>query len=82
MARSSSAPKPNFNEDGATLLHVFGMDGSATLVWAYLLARFYPEWLFEDGFRMVEISGPKLPARPSGLTFAADFEVKELLHIA
>lgn len=73
--------KPSFNEDGATLLNVFAMDGSMALVWAYLLGRRHTDWLFEDGFRMVELSGPKLPVRASDLTFAADWSVEELLHV-
>lgn len=73
--------QPNFTCDGATLLNVFAMDGSAELVWAYLVSRFHTDWLFEDGFRMVAISGPKLPVRASDLSFIDRYEVKDLLYV-
>jgi hypothetical protein len=50
-------------------------------VWSYLLARVHTDWLFEDGFRMVELSGPELPNRPLDLRFALDWKVEEILHI-
>ena len=70
------------DEEGATLLNVFAMDGSAALAWAYQLAGFQTDWLFDDGFRMVEISGRRIPVHATDLTFAADLKVEELIYVA
>jgi hypothetical protein len=74
--------KPGFRPDGSTLLAAFAMDGTMALVWSYLLARVHTDWLFEDGFRMVELSGPEQPDRPLDLRFALEWKVEEILHLA
>jgi hypothetical protein len=74
--------KPGFTPDGATLIAAFAMDGTMALIWSYLLARVHTDWLFEPGFRMVELSGPELPERPTDLRFALDWKAEEIVHIS
>lgn len=73
--------KPRFTRDGATLVLAFGMDGTMGLIWSYLLARVHTDWLFEPGFRMVELSGPELPERPTDLRLALDWKAEEVVYL-
>jgi len=66
---------------GPHLLNAFGMDGTTTLVWCYLLRTRFPHLL--DGPRVVvaEIETTDLPHRPSRLAFADAWPVRLLLDL-
>lgn len=66
---------------GPHLLNAFGMDGTTTLVWCYLLRTRFPYLL--DGPRVVlaEIEATQLPQRPSTLAFADAWTVRLLLDL-
>lgn len=57
----------------------FGMDGSTSLIWAYLLRTRHADLLREDGFVMVELSG-SIPSRPTSLAFADAWKSQILLQ--
>lgn len=60
---------------GPGLIGAFGMDGLATLVWAYRLRHDFA-WLIErPGFSMVEMKGASVPQRPTGFEFARDWKI-------
>jgi hypothetical protein len=73
--------QPGFTPGGATLIAAFAMDGTMAQIWSYLLARVHTDWLFEPGFRMVELCGPELPKRPTDLRFVLDWKAEEMVHI-
>jgi len=57
----------------------FGMDGTTSLIWAYLLRTRLADLLQEDGFVMVELSG-SIPERPTSLAFADAWKSQVLLQ--
>lgn len=56
---------------GPKLLAAFGMGGTATLVWAYLLAKRFSDLLLTTPFAMVELEG-KYPKHPRRMAFDYD----------
>jgi hypothetical protein len=59
---------------------LWGLDGTATLVWAYLLRHRHADLLREPGFVMAELSGSDIPRRPTNLRWALDWNAKILIH--
>lgn len=64
---------------GPGYVGAFGMDGSTSLIWSYLIRTRYPDLLREDGFVMAELSG-SIPKRPTSLAFADAWTSKLLLQ--
>lgn len=64
---------------GPGYIGIFGMDGTMSLIWAYLLRTRHFDLLGEDGFAMVELSG-SIPQRPTSLAFADAWQSKVLLQ--
>lgn len=64
---------------GPGYVGAFGMDGSTSLIWCYLLRTRHADLLREDGFVMVELSG-SIPQRPTSLAFADAWLSKILLQ--
>ena len=56
------------------------MDGTATQVWAYRLARDHAELLAEPGFVVAELANPGIPDRPTDLRWALDWGVEVILR--
>lgn len=65
--------------DGPGLLAAFGMAGTETLVWNYLLRTRFPKWLDSCQFLIAEILLRDLPDQPIDLSFADDWEVTPML---
>jgi hypothetical protein len=59
---------------GPKLLATFGMGGTATLVWACLLATRFPNLVFTTAFAMAELHG-RWPHRPGAMAFAESCDV-------
>ena len=66
---------------GPALLAAFGMAGTETLVWNYLLRTRFPEWLDSHQFLIAEVLLRDLPDRPIDLSFADNWEVTPMLTI-
>lgn len=66
-------------DDGPGLLVSFGMTGTLTLVWNYLVRTRYAKLLQEPIFIMAEMQVGEVPFRPVDLTFAKEWEVQLLL---
>jgi hypothetical protein len=66
---------------GPGYLGAFGLDGTISLVWAYLLSARHEELIREPGFAMVELSGCQIPKRPTDLEFALDWKAEVVLHV-
>jgi hypothetical protein len=67
-------------ENGPTLIAAFAMDGEASIVWSWVLARQHPDWLLEPGFTMVDLLRCPVPARPTLLDFARDWRIEIVLR--
>jgi hypothetical protein len=67
-------------QGGPGYLGVFGMDGTTTFVWAYLLRTRYRELLQEPGFAMAELTMGEIPSRTGDLGFAEGWQAKVILH--
>jgi hypothetical protein len=72
---------PALWEDGPGLLNAFGMAGTETLVWNYILRTRFPHWVGRYEFLMAEVVPSKLPRQPTNLTFADDWKVTPILRI-
>lgn len=72
---------PSAWENGPGLLAAFGMSGTDTLVWSYLLRTRFPEWLDSCAFVMAEVAPPPLPRHPTDLSFADGWEVTPILRL-
>jgi len=66
---------------GPGLLAAFGMAGTETLVWNYLLRTRFLEWIDSYQFLIAEVLLRDLPDRPIDLSFADDWEVTPMLSI-
>lgn len=66
---------------GPGYLAAFGMDGTATQAWNYLLHREMPQWLDRPGFTMVELECAPVPKRTHNLRWAHDWKVEPVAHI-
>ena len=64
---------------GPGLINAFGMDATATLVWAYRLRRDFAYLLERPGFVMVEMQAAPIPPRPTNLRFANDWKIEPLI---
>jgi hypothetical protein len=68
-------------ENGPTLIAAFAMDGMASIVWSWMLARRHADWLLEPGFTMVDLVRGPVPARPTSLLdFARDWKMEIVLR--
>ncbi len=65
---------------GPGYVGTFGMDGTMSVIWAYLLRHKHAELLEKPGFTMVEMTTGPLPERPSGLHFSEGWEVEIIAH--
>ena len=68
-------------ENGPGLLAAFGMSGTDTLVWNYLLRTRHAEWLESCEFLMAEVVPPPLPQHPTDLSFADDWQLTTVLRL-
>ena len=66
--------------DGPGLLALWAMEGTIGVLLSYLVAQKHPEWLLEEGLRLVELVGPPISERPTSLRFALDWEMNTILH--
>jgi len=60
---------------GPGLLAAFGMGGTETLVWCYLLATRFQHLLFTTRFAMAELEAPAASERPTTIAFADTWKV-------
>ncbi len=65
---------------GPGYLGIFGMDGTTTLVWAYLLRMRLRALLEEPGFAMAELCMGAIPKRTPNLDFAQGCDVEVILR--
>ena len=72
---------PHLWEGGPGLLAAFGMAGTETLAWNYLLRTRFPHWIRTYEFLMAEVLPAKLPPLPTDLSFADNWDVKPILSI-
>jgi hypothetical protein len=66
---------------GPGLLAAFGMAGTETLAWNYLLRTRFREWVDSYQFVMAEVLLSELPDRPIDLSFADYWKVTPMLCI-
>jgi hypothetical protein len=67
-------------EGGPGLIGAWGMDGTATAVWAYRLGRDFSGLLATPGFVVAEMVNTGIPARPTNMLWAAGWEISIMLH--
>lgn len=67
--------------DGPGLLAAFGMAGTETLVWNYLLGTRLRKWIDVYQFLIAEVLLCDLPDQPIDLSFADNWEVTPMLSI-
>jgi hypothetical protein len=72
---------PSLWPSGPGLLAVFGMAGTETLAWNYLLRTRFLSWIDSYQFLMAEVSPRRLPDQPTDLSFADDWQVTPILTI-
>jgi hypothetical protein len=72
---------PEIWEGGPGLLVAFGMSGTETLVWSYLLRTRFPDWVLSYEFLIAEAVPGILPQQPSDLSFADSWEVTPILQL-
>jgi hypothetical protein len=72
---------PALWEGGPRLLASYGMAGTETLGWNYLLRTRFQEWLDSYQFLMAEVLLSKLPDKPTDLSFADKWQVTPILPI-
>jgi hypothetical protein len=72
---------PEVWEGGPGLLAAFGMSGTETLVWSYLLRTRFPEWILSNEFLMAEAMPSVLPQQPTDLSFASDWQVTPIIQL-
>ena len=72
---------PAIWKGGPGLLVAFGMSGTDTLLWSYLLRTRFPEWILSHEFLMAEAVPGVIPRYPTDLSFAADWRVTPILQI-
>jgi hypothetical protein len=72
---------PAIWEGGPGLLATFGMSGTETLVWSYLLRTRFPEWVLSHEFLMAEAVPGVIPQQPTDLSFADDWVVTPILQL-
>ena len=68
-------------EDGPGLLVAFGMAGTETLAWNYLLRTKFPHWLGSYEFLMAEVLRDPLPTQPATLSFADNWNIVPVLQV-
>lgn len=68
-------------EKGPGLLAVFGMTGTDTLVWHYLLRTRYPQWVGSSRFLMIEMETQAPPLSLTNLSFADDWKLSQIIQI-
>jgi len=61
---------------GPGLLASFGISGTDTLAWNFILAKQYAHLIGAVPFAMVEIKSPRSPKQPQTLEFLRDWKVK------
>lgn len=69
-------------EGGPGLLVSFGMSGTDTLAWNFILATQYPELIASVPFVMAEITAEERPARPQTLEFLRHWQIRLLTPYA
>jgi hypothetical protein len=72
---------PAICPDGPGLLAVFGMAGTETLIWNYLLRTRFPEWLDSYQLLIAEMLLRDIPEKAVDLSFADDWEVTPMVAI-
>jgi hypothetical protein len=72
---------PSLWKNGPGLLAAFGMAGTETLAWNYLLRTRFPKWIGSYQFLMAEVLPAKLPRKPTDLTFANEWKVTPILRL-
>jgi hypothetical protein len=66
---------------GPGLLASFGMAGTETLIWNYLLRTRFQEWLDSYQFLIAEVLLQEIPKQPLDLSFCDNWEVTPMLYI-
>jgi hypothetical protein len=64
---------------GPGYICAFGMDGCATLFWAYRLRRDFRPWLEKPVFLMAEMTLGEIPSDSTDLRFCAEWDIKPVL---
>lgn len=59
---------------------IFAMDGTTTLIWAYLLRTRFPELAEKPGFVMAELEMGVIPTRTPDLGFAQSWDATVILQ--
>ncbi|HKC62405.1 MAG TPA: hypothetical protein VKB86_02150 [Pyrinomonadaceae bacterium] len=72
---------PSLWKGGPGLLAAFGMAGTETLAWNYLLRTRFQKWVGAYQFIMAEVVPSKLPKQPTDLTFADGWKVRPIIRI-
>lgn len=67
-------------KDGPGLICAFGMDGCATQVWCYLLARKYPHLLKRPGFYVAELEIGAMPEQVTDLRWSKKWKLEFVLE--
>jgi hypothetical protein len=65
---------------GPGYLGIFGMDGTSTLIWAWLLRHRAPELLRQPAFVMADLCGGQIPERPTDLSWIGRWNVELVLQ--
>ena len=73
---------PAIWENGPGLMVAFGMGGTETMAWNYLIRHRFPDFLLEPCFAMVEISQITIPEVPVTLDFINAWHTELLLKVA
>jgi hypothetical protein len=74
---------PKRHKDDPDILCAFGMGGTETLIWAYLLRTKFPDKLTLDAprFVMAELTTHRVPLAPIDFSFADTWQVEFLLDV-
>jgi hypothetical protein len=72
---------PAIEPGGPGLLTSFGMSGTETLIWNYLLRKRFPDWVFDYRFIMAEVELGRIPQQPDDLSFADTWELTPILKV-
>jgi hypothetical protein len=67
-------------EGGPGLVSAFGLDSTATAVWAYRLGRDWSHLLVTPGFVVAEMVNTGIPERPTNMIWANNWEITVMLH--
>jgi hypothetical protein len=70
-----------FRPKGPDLVHAFGLDGKATMIWAGLLGTSQRRLLRTPGFTYAELYGGEVPERPTDLRWTEGWKLDLVLQV-